>query len=335
MFYGFIFIVLSMFLMAILGATILTTATSGQSFSSGFASKIGIILLSSCGGIILFVVSFILYLIGFVKLYTGRKEYTREHQKKVKYALYFFIIVILLAVSKQAFSFFPSMGVDGGSVRNFNKILSEMKPYIWASQILSVLQTFFTAMMSVYLVIELANEKIKKLLWTGAGVAIASSIIGFGISIYLLQGELTVDSLQAFSSLSSLILGLSSIGLIIFLVSYWKIYKRFKKGELPSPPPSHGGSPGFGTRKEGGPKKLGKKPRVSSRGKRTSTGERKGSSGHQLQERPDTRREKPSPPSESSRSEKEDENICPTCGSRMRYIEQHERWFCDNCRRYD
>lgn len=27
-------------------------------------------------------------------------------------------------------------------------------------------------------------------------------------------------------------------------------------------------------------------------------------------------------------------NLCPTCGSQMRYIEENDRWYCDNCREY-
>jgi predicted amidophosphoribosyltransferase len=25
---------------------------------------------------------------------------------------------------------------------------------------------------------------------------------------------------------------------------------------------------------------------------------------------------------------------CPTCGKDMRYIQQYDRWYCDNCKAY-
>ncbi len=28
------------------------------------------------------------------------------------------------------------------------------------------------------------------------------------------------------------------------------------------------------------------------------------------------------------------ENACPDCGSQMRYIDEHDRWYCDNCQEY-
>jgi hypothetical protein len=27
-------------------------------------------------------------------------------------------------------------------------------------------------------------------------------------------------------------------------------------------------------------------------------------------------------------------NACPTCGATMRWIDQHQRWWCDSCRKY-
>ena len=31
---------------------------------------------------------------------------------------------------------------------------------------------------------------------------------------------------------------------------------------------------------------------------------------------------------------KEEEDSCPDCGSEMRYIDQYDRWYCDDCREY-
>jgi len=43
-----------------------------------------------------------------------------------------------------------------------------------------------------------------------------------------------------------------------------------------------------------------------------------------------TQMRKPIPPPSYNKPPKD----CPDCGERMRYIEEHSRWFCDNCREY-
>jgi len=43
-----------------------------------------------------------------------------------------------------------------------------------------------------------------------------------------------------------------------------------------------------------------------------------------------TRTRKPIPPPSYNRPPKD----CPDCGERMRYIEEHSRWFCENCKEY-
>jgi len=47
-------------------------------------------------------------------------------------------------------------------------------------------------------------------------------------------------------------------------------------------------------------------------------------------QQPPSTQQQPSPPPQ----QQQQENQCPTCGGQMRYIQEYNRWYCDNCQEY-
>lgn len=52
--------------------------------------------------------------------------------------------------------------------------------------------------------------------------------------------------------------------------------------------------------------------------------------GYQTSEPPQQRSEQPPPPPPP-----EEEKNCKNCGCKMRYIREYDRWYCDNCQKYE
>ncbi|MEF8874254.1 MAG: hypothetical protein V5A88_06230 [Candidatus Thermoplasmatota archaeon] len=40
------------------------------------------------------------------------------------------------------------------------------------------------------------------------------------------------------------------------------------------------------------------------------------------------------PPGQQQPPAQQQQNTCPDCGSQMRYVDEHDRWYCDNCQEY-
>lgn len=41
----------------------------------------------------------------------------------------------------------------------------------------------------------------------------------------------------------------------------------------------------------------------------------------------------PTPPPPTPQQQQQ-QNTCPTCGKPMRFVQEHQRWYCDNCKKY-
>ncbi len=332
--YGYIFIAIAMLLLVFVGIAAFLSISS----SSGMAA-LGFIGLGACGGIILLLVAFILFLVGLFKIYTGKEEYTPEHQKKVKLALVFLIITIIIVVVKQLLPYMLQTNIT--TYQDPTNAFNAIKGRLWTSQILSVLQSLFSALMSVFLILELASDNIKKMLWAGAAASVGASLAGLGMFVYVIQGEITEGTLNSLISLGSLTVGLSIIGFVIFLISYWKTYKRIKRGNL-QPPQTRFGSSSQGpsqyqqarqSPQQGytQPGSQGAQNRPAQQGQinQSRQGSSRGGQGYQEPEW-----EGPATSSDPSETPESSEDICPDCGSQMRYIDQYDRWYCDNCGEY-
>lgn len=186
-------------------------------------------------GIVSFVGA-ILVIIGAILFLMGRGEFGEKHQKNVKNAVIIFIInIVAVIVLSIVMSFIVYTSVSS-SIPSSSEINST--PFSIIIVIISIVSSILGALIYYFALIELENEKGKKVLFAGI---ISSICISIFTSIYLagMLGEI-FGSISSINNTTSITFmqntgGIGILGIIpsiLFIYAFYIPYKRIKDGEL-------------------------------------------------------------------------------------------------------
>jgi hypothetical protein len=186
-----------------------------------------------CGGGVLFLVALILWLLGLYEMYAGRAEFGEMHASRVYRAVIFIVLYIVFMVVSQI----VGMALIGFSFDvNPADYLESLRISAIVLAVLGIVSTIILGLAFVFLIVELCNEKFKRILWAAFYVFILVTIVGNVISIVPLYAVdvsgLTTEEVSQLSNLGSLALGLSFIPFILFFVCFRHAHDRVKGGDI-------------------------------------------------------------------------------------------------------
>lgn len=185
----------------------------GFLFSIGLSSIMGLIML----------VSVLLFLVGFFTMYSGKQEYGPVHFQKVTQAMIFFILSIAISIGLVFLSI--SFLFWGGFDPDVNGFYSSSPSFVIMYLMFNFFLTLFFSLGWVYLIIELASEDIKRLLWLTFVISLIISLIGVILDL-------------RFGLIGALSDGLGIIVVLLVIHCYWRTYIRIRDREImPIPPP--------------------------------------------------------------------------------------------------
>ena len=166
------------------------TSPSTSSFSNVFGALIVFSSILCLAGLGLLV----LEIIGIVFVYNGREEFGPEHDSKVSTGCILLIVGFVL-------NFIPFAGVFG---------------------------TIIFALGMVYLIVEIAREEHRRMLWIGFGFSVVVSVISQSLVMY------QMISLRMVFSLTSLVLIelAETIGVIFTLLAFYGTYRAVNEGVI-------------------------------------------------------------------------------------------------------
>lgn len=179
-------------------------------------------------------VFFILWILGLAIMYSGKYEYGPVHSQKVTMALIFFILAIIIYISGNIISMFFIFAYSPTPDFGANDFETSIVTMYTIQIITGFLTNIFTSLMWVFLIIELARQKIKSFIWTFFIISIA---------IYALASIFTVGWGIWDGFNLSFIGGLGIIGAVLLIYCYWDTYNRVKNRDIvpiippPMPPP--------------------------------------------------------------------------------------------------
>jgi hypothetical protein len=249
--WGIMLYLVTLFMLLIVAIGAIMLAGTVQEPGAGLGA-LGAILAAACLAIVLLFIVVILWLLGFATMVAGKEEYGPIHSKKVMIALMCFILfIIFFALTILV----PIMSIGTMvNVQDPEEIWDDFRGMIIISTAMSFLSTVFLSLTWVFLIIELAADNIKKLLWVAFLINVITSLVALIVVIMMLNVDVTdmdfeqVNAMQNMSNLSSAI---SIVGFIILVYCYWKTYNRVKNREImPVAPP---GMPPPGFPPAGGP----------------------------------------------------------------------------------
>jgi uncharacterized BrkB/YihY/UPF0761 family membrane protein len=191
-------------------------------------------------------VIFILWLLGFITMVSAREEYGPVHAKKVMMALMCFILFIIFFAMTIVVPIM-SVGTMIGDP-DVEDVWDDIRGMIIITATMSFLSTVFLSLTWVFLIIELAADNIKKLLWIGFIINVVASLVALIIVIMMLNVDVTdwdLDQVSALSNMADLTRAISIVGFIIFAFCYWKTYNRVKNREIMPVAPPGMPPPGF------------------------------------------------------------------------------------------
>lgn len=184
---------------------------------TGIISALALLVLLGGGGILSFVF-FIFWILGLIFMNSGKYEYGPIHSQKVIMALIFFILAIISYISGYIFILFYIF--SGDPLSDFGSYISMM----YIIQIISYFFTnMFTSLMWVFLIIQLAQQRIKILLWI---------FFVINITIFILASVITIAGVVWGPYIQNYIGGFGVIGNLILIFCYWRTYNRVRNREI-------------------------------------------------------------------------------------------------------
>ncbi len=186
-----------------------------------------------CGGAILVLVALILWLLGLYEMYTGRAEFGEVHATKVYRAVILIVLYIVFMVASQVIG----VAMIGFAFDvNPTDLLESLRTSAIVLGALEIVSTIILGLAFVYLIVELCDEKFKRILWAAFYIFIIVTIIGNIVSIVPLYAVdvsgMTAEEVAQLSNLGSLAMGLSFIPFILFLVCYRHAHARVRDGGI-------------------------------------------------------------------------------------------------------
>lgn len=183
------------------------------------------------GGVVLIFMAIILWLLGLYEMNQGKKEFGPEHMARVKSGVILVLSYIILSVISIILQLEtgPDPRVDMPGYISFLRSQSTITGAI------GLASTFVLSLAIVYLVLELCNERYRRILWGSFVLSMAVSIMGTALTFFFLYGDLsamTVDEILQLASLAMLAAGLSFIPFILFYFCYRHAFIRVSNWEI-------------------------------------------------------------------------------------------------------
>ncbi len=156
--------------------------------------------------------SMILIIIGLFFIYKDRREYSENHERSVKIGAVMLVTAIVIRMSSfTLLDFIMSTDVLSGY------------GIVYTGEILTIISISLIALGSVYVIKVLAGEKIRRILWSGAGLNIGGAILGGSIIILITMDMIPISGGQGMiGGLVLLHSGLTAVSFMLFTVSYLK-----------------------------------------------------------------------------------------------------------------
>jgi hypothetical protein len=159
---------------------------------------------------ILAFISYIIFLIGLILMFVGRKEYGKKHSKFVRYAAVFYVVAFIIPI-------ILSMIVSG-----FFSYNDEMTFFSIITGFISITASLFFGLFLLFLFIELVNKFGRMVIFSAFILSILSPTIKMILQIFktgFTEGFILTSFLSIISS-------------YLFLVAVYISYKRIVSGEL-------------------------------------------------------------------------------------------------------
>lgn len=197
---------------------------SDEGFLASFITMIGGLCI---GGLLMFI-ALILFLVGFISIYSGRNEFGEPHASFAYKAMIFIVVAVIINVAGGiAVSLIP--GVVGGV----------------ASSVIGIITAILIALGVIFLIQELSDDSGKRMLRIAGMLYIIIAIISSILTILLFLSyglyDISADQQAAEENLGSVIAvamipmaigALQLIPIVIFLLAYRKTYSRVKSREI-------------------------------------------------------------------------------------------------------
>jgi hypothetical protein len=190
----------------------------------------------ACGGLFIYFVTIILWLLGIYEMNKGKDEFGPKHSASVSRAVMLIVLfIILIVVSFLATTVLTFTGLTATTI-DPDQFLESMRLALLIGGVIGIISTAALGLAIVYLILELCDEKYKKILWAAFIVDMILTIVGTAITIVVVYqdfGTVTdISELSTISNIGDLARGMSFIAFIMFLLAYRHAYKRVQSGEI-------------------------------------------------------------------------------------------------------
>lgn len=170
---------------------------------------------TACGILILLIIANLLLLVGFIQIYSDKERFGRKHSWNVRIALRFllFYIALQLVINYLASS---SIDISGSAELTSEDLFPEISIIQLA---LGLIATILGSLLWIFLILELASDKIKEVLW-------AYLIMNVIFSILIIVIAVNNRTMVGVAS------GLDLIGFLMVTYCYWETLKRLQNKEI-------------------------------------------------------------------------------------------------------
>ena len=203
----------------------------------------------ACGGLLIYVIAIVLWLLGIYGMNKGKDEFGSEHSANVSRAVILIVLFVVLAVISMVVTAVLAISLISPTVTPA-EIIDSLRLTVLVGGIFGIITTALLGLAIVYLIISLCDEKYKRILWAAFAVDMIVTVVGTAISIGVIYSDLSaitdINELTNISSAGDLAQGMSFIAFILFLLAYRHAYNRVRTGELqpaPMPQPQMGYMP--------------------------------------------------------------------------------------------
>lgn len=205
-------------------AVYMVLSTDPATLGEALGALAGLVALT-CGALILLIFTLIIWLVGLYEMHAGKDEFGPEHSKSVSRAVLLIVLYIVILV----LAFIVGFIIGFSSATQQGITVEAARTVLLISTVLGVVSAIVLGLAIVYLILELCDEKYKKILWVGLVVVVITTALGATLTL-MTQYE---DPLSAAAGdYSSVISGWDFIAFILFLLCYRHVYSRVKEGRI-------------------------------------------------------------------------------------------------------
>ncbi len=230
-------------LLMLLTALVVVTAISvaGTSGPTPYLGALVGLVALACGGLLLYLITIVLWLLGIYEMNKGKDEFGSEHSANVGKAVILIVLFIVFAVISIVVSTVLAISWMSPTVTP-SEVIDSLRLTVLIGGVIGIITTAMLGLAIVYLAISLCEEKYKKILWAAFAIDMIVTVVGTAIAIVVIYGDLSfitdINDLSNISSAGDLARGMTFIAFILFLLAYRHAYNRVRTGELqPAPMP--------------------------------------------------------------------------------------------------